>query len=518
MAPEQVRDEHRQAGPAADVHALGAILYELLTGRPPFFDSNRVVAIQRTREQEPLKPSGLTNRPVPTDLEVIALKALRKDPAERFRTAGEFADELERWLGGLPIRSRPPSAWSQIRSVLKRYPQTSAGAAAAVVLLLGLSILSFLLFLGERTQKRRADRTSRRVVKTLHDQAERVVGDAKFARTSLTTEQAEALRDLAETLRFVVIENNGIGSPELGNALNGLAVIDLALGNIKEALSDSREGERVFATLPASYETRLGLASAQLQTGRLLFRDGKPAEGEASTQKAVEALRLLVAERPDEVENRARLARAEVNLGNFARGDRPDLAVSQYKRALEHWEILCQPQTVQPRYMEWYARTLSNLGLLMAEKGNAAGAMPILTDAATRAEQVAQLVPYDKGALDCLAMCRTNLGESLTEAGQPAQAIPVLQGAVQSYQLMAGRFPDETEGPWGVAMNQTSLAKALGMLGRWNEALPLLESATRSFATVPSNFRMIPTSRSRWRKIASFWNTLARRISKPLPH
>ena len=133
MAPEQVRDDARAAGPAADVHALGAILYELLTGRPPFYDTNRPSRIQRTQEQEPLRPSGLTNRPVPPDLEVIALKALRKDPAERFRTAEEFADELERWLDGLPIRSRPPSAWTRIRSTLRRYPRTSAASAAAVV-------------------------------------------------------------------------------------------------------------------------------------------------------------------------------------------------------------------------------------------------------------------------------------------------------------------------------------------------------------------------------------------------
>ena len=71
-----------------------------------------------------------------------------------------------------------------------------------------------------------------------------------------------------------------------------------------------------------------------------------------------------------------------MNLGNFARGDRPELAVAQYQRAIEQWEILCQPAIVQPEHLEWYARTLGNLGLLMTEKGNPAGAVPILTDAA----------------------------------------------------------------------------------------------------------------------------------------
>src|SRR6185437_14262397 len=164
MAPEQINHEGREAGPPADVHALGAMLYELVAGRPPFFDPDRGVALRMTQEQEPLRPVGPPGRPVPRDLEVIALKALRKDPAERFRSAAEFADELDRWSSGLPIRSRPPTAWSRLRSLVRRHPRTAASAAAAVVALIGLSALSFALFLGERAQKDRADRTSRRVV------------------------------------------------------------------------------------------------------------------------------------------------------------------------------------------------------------------------------------------------------------------------------------------------------------------------------------------------------------------
>ena len=171
-------------------------------------------------------------------------------------------------------------------------------------------------------------------------------------------------------------------------------MIDRALGEMGPALEASREAERVFAGLPPTYESRLGLASAQLQTGRLLFREAKLAEGEASTRQAVEALRAgRGASR--RCEARLRLARAEVNLGNYARGDRPEMAMAQYQRALEQWEILCQPAIVQPHYLEWYARTLSNLGLLMTEKGDPAGAVPILTDAVTR-EDLAQLVGEER--------------------------------------------------------------------------------------------------------------------------
>jgi serine/threonine protein kinase len=483
MAPEQIRDGGRKPGPPADVHALGAILYELLTGRPPFFDASRAVALRQTQEHEPLRPSGLATRPVPADLEVIALKALRKDPAARFRTAQEFADELDRWSAGLPIRSRPPSVWTHIRSTVRRYPRTSVTAAAAVHALVGLSVLSLALFLGERAQKRRADRTSLGVVNTLHKQAERVVSDASSA-AGLTRDREESLRDIAQALEFVVRENAGVGSPELGTALNGLAVIDLALGRIGPALDSSQKAERVFAALPPTFESRFGMAAAQLQTGRLLFRDGRAAEGEARTREAAEMLRTLVAERPDDRDARFRLGLAEVNLGNFARGDHPEAAKAQYRRALEQWEVLCRPENVRPPYLEWYARALGNLGLLMAEKGEAPAAVPILTDAVARAEHLVRLQPEGKGALDNLAACRTNLGVTLATAGRAAEAIPALNGALQVYEDLARRSPDEPEGRWNTAMARTSLADALSRLGRWGEALLLLEAAGATFEEV----------------------------------
>jgi serine/threonine protein kinase len=485
MAPEQIRDDAHKAGPVADIHALGAILYELLTGRPPFFDPSRSVAIRRTQEQDPLRPSGLTTVPVPADLEVLALKALRKDPAERFRSAADLADELSRWLEGVPIKSRPPSAWSRVRSLARRYPRTTAASVLVTLLLLGLSALSFYLFMGERAQRKRARQTALQVVGPLSRQVEGLARPP--GRKSLRPtprEQSESLRDLASALDFVVRENEGIGSLELGSALNGLAAARLQLGEVPAALEASRRAEDVAASLPPSWESHYGVASAQLQTGRLLFREGKIAEGEASTRKAVEGLRLLVAERPENLDARARLAVVEVNLGNFARGDRPDESAAQYRRALEHWEILCRPETVQPRFLEWYARTLSNLGLLMAEQKDPAGAVPILKDAVLRAEKLVELVGEERDALDSLAASRLNLGETLAKAGQPAQALAVLDGAIQTYGLMASRFPGDTEGPWGVALGQTTRAQAMGLLGRWKEAVPLLETAQKGLESV----------------------------------
>ena len=120
----------------------------------------------------------------------------------------------------------------------------------------------------------------------------------------------------------------------------------------------------MFSALPPDLRDAIGLASSRFQTGRLLYMTGRATEGEASTRTWVGCCRTLVAERPGDLEVRFRLALAEVNLGNFGRDDRPEMATAQYRRALEQWEILCRPENARPRYLESYGRTLSDLGLL----------------------------------------------------------------------------------------------------------------------------------------------------------
>jgi WD40 repeat protein/serine/threonine protein kinase len=134
MAPEQAQPGTKEIGPAADIYALGAILYELLTGRPPFKGASILDALDQVRSQEPVPPGRLQPR-TPFDLEVICLKCLQKDPRKRYRSAGLLADDLDRFLEGKPIRARPvgrlESAWKWSR----RHP---ARAALLVLSLLGI--------------------------------------------------------------------------------------------------------------------------------------------------------------------------------------------------------------------------------------------------------------------------------------------------------------------------------------------------------------------------------------------
>jgi serine/threonine protein kinase/WD40 repeat protein len=145
MAPEQAEGNARQVGPLADVYALGAILYEVLTGRPPFRGATILETLEQARTAEPVSPRRLLPR-LPRDIETIALKCLRKDPAKRYDSASALGEDLHRFLSGEPIVARPVSPWERAARWARRKPAMAALGAAllvAVASLLGLGAWSY---------------------------------------------------------------------------------------------------------------------------------------------------------------------------------------------------------------------------------------------------------------------------------------------------------------------------------------------------------------------------------------
>jgi serine/threonine protein kinase/tetratricopeptide (TPR) repeat protein len=151
IPPEQARGETKDVGPAADIYALGAILYQMLTGRPPFKGTTPVETVMQVLHEDPLPPSRLQSR-VPRDLETICLKCLAKEPAKRYPSAGALADDLERFLRNQPILARPTPLWERGVKWTKRRPLTLAVMIAVFVLIASSTAAGLKFHLDRRAQ------------------------------------------------------------------------------------------------------------------------------------------------------------------------------------------------------------------------------------------------------------------------------------------------------------------------------------------------------------------------------
>jgi eukaryotic-like serine/threonine-protein kinase len=241
MAPEQARGGADDVGPSVDVYALGVLLYEALTGVPPYRGTSGLESVHLMLSEEPLPPSRL--RPgLQRDLDTICLHCLQKEPHKRYATAAALADDLERFLAGKPIKARPTPAWERAWKWSRRHPVT-AGLAGALAVMVPVA---FALVLGQWQQaEAERDRTD----------------DARKIAVELVAAEKQA-RHQAQVLSANLLLERGVSLCEAGECGPGLLWLARAL---ETAPTDDAELQRSTRLLIGGWGRQLRVPLAVFQ-------------------------------------------------------------------------------------------------------------------------------------------------------------------------------------------------------------------------------------------------------------
>ncbi len=272
MAPERLRGKSERRG---DVYSLGATLYELLAFRPPFEDSDQIRLIERIRNERPAPPRQLIPN-IPRDLETIVMKALAKEPNDRFGSAGDLADELRRFVEGRPIQSRPVSIAEQFWRWCKREPWLAGANIAAALLITVLAVVSTAAAVVYRNQATALSDQAR----SLSDERGRSDAaslDARWRAVDAYTSQARAGRfsgrvgqrfETLEAVRQAMTLLKGLpeghSAAERRDSLRDLSIACMTLADLKPSGRVIHRSPDTVATAFDSHMTRYALR----------FRDG----------------------------------------------------------------------------------------------------------------------------------------------------------------------------------------------------------------------------------------------------
>jgi serine/threonine protein kinase len=446
MSPEQALARRVVLDYRTDVYSLGISLYELLTLEPAFGGQGRQELLRQIASEEPRPPRSM-NRAIPAELETVVLKAMEKDPAERYATAQEMADDLGRFLRDDPIRAKRPTPVQRVRRWTRRHRPAvwSAGLSLAVFLLMAVVVLatSNVMISRERDQKDVALK-----------EKDRALGQREAA---LAT--AEANLQLARKAVDDVYD-------QLAGKISDLPQMQsLEQEFLKKALTFYREFAAQKGMDPG---IRLGTGRAYGRLGLILYKLNQHQQAEEAISQAIARLEELVAEDPSEPRYRSELAGSYHALGLvLAETKGSQQAEQAHRRAIKLLSELVAEGIHGPEFRFRLATANNSLGTLL--HANPREAERAHRDAITRCEKLVAEFPERYGYRGELVRGHLALGRIWAKTGRLLEAEKPVREAIALYKQQAGPLNSSYYRRL-LPLAYLELAKVMHSLGRLRDA------------------------------------------------
>jgi tetratricopeptide (TPR) repeat protein len=458
MAPEQAEGNLRDMGPLTDVYALGAILYEMLTGRPPFSGGSPLAVLQQVRADDPVPPSRRQPK-VPRDLDTICLKCLQKKPAQRFPSALALAEDLRRFLVDEPISARPVGVGERLVKWIRRRP-----ALAALVL---VSVLAVAALVG---------------LGAWSNAALRAAADRERHQRRLAEERSQIARRAVDEMYSQVAEEWLANEPHKD-------LVQRAF--LRKALRIYQQLAREDSDDPA---VRRETGLAYYRVARISTELGEWVQADRAFDRAIALQRQLREEFPNDPAYQQELAESYNWLGELRRQSRRPHheAEEVYQRALQVQEQLVAEYPEQPAYQADLARTHYNLGIIHMDTSQRPKARDDYEQAIALLREVTARAPKEPRYREELARALINRGSLFEEEGELERATGDFHGAIDLLQNLTKENPARPVYPCELGVTYTNLANLLFHQGHYpeakaacREAIARLEPLTTAFPTRP---------------------------------
>jgi len=499
MPPEQASGHIEQVGPHSDIYSLGAILYELLTGRPPFRAATPFETIRQVLQDEPVSPR-LINTSVPKDLETICLKCLQKEPARRYSSAGELAAELRCFLEGKPIKARPVGAIERTWRWCRRNPWLASAFATAAVFLVIAFVGLATAFVYRGWALRESEASFREALRVINNFTTRVSEETLLNQPGMQPLRRDLLELALDHYQSMLQRRSN--DPALQDELAGtyfrIGVITSLLKSPSEAIPFYEQAvamqQRLLERSPKQVTRIAALANTlnALATARVAL--GELAAAKDGFEKSLSLRRQLCELDAQEIEYQRLLANAHMNvglvldeLGQLAEAQREiETAQDIRRKALEK---ALEKSSDDGRLRRDLAKGYYSLGWLQLRSELLEESQRSFLAAAEQLESVLKRFPNDLENQKLLTTCYRLLGQQASSSN-PAQARLWYAKAVDRIRPLAAANPDVVDYKLEYAglllnigdleMNDGNLQAASDALGLAQEMLtPLVQQNPR---------------------------------------